>query len=163
MINIQMATVTGYEKPQDFLGLENVQVVQTVIEDEIDATPALLINPSGDESAPQEGDRIAVLLIGNFRIAIGGLDQIAPESEQGEKRFYSRTADGSIAASISINSDGSIVFDSVENNNFSMIFGTTTIEFSQSGISITTPIGTYDALTHIHPTGTGPSGPPKVP
>lgn len=158
MMNIQMATVKGYAVGE-FLNLENVQIVQTIIEGDIDATPALLINPAGDESAPKIDDRIPVLRIGNFRLAIGGLDSVTPITEQGEKRFYSRDADGNIISSFYMKKDGSIEINNDPGKTLTMNFGATSIEFSATGMKIIIGGVTYDALTHIHSTGVGPSGP----
>ena len=105
MINIQMGTVTGYQTG-DFLNIKNVQVLQVTVEGEPDATPALLINPAMDESAPKNGDRVLILRLGNFAIAIGGIDGIAPETAQGEKRLYSRDGNGDIAAFLFLLSSG---------------------------------------------------------
>lgn len=106
-LNVQMATVTGY-KIGSFLGLGNIQILQVKIEDDNDATPVLLINPDGDESAPQNGERIPVITIGNFRISIGGLDGILPITSQGEKRLYSKDSSGNIAAYAYFDKDGNL-------------------------------------------------------
>lgn len=102
-----MATVTGY-RTGDFFDLKNAQIMQVTIEGESDATDALLINPAGDESAPKKDDRIPVLRIGNFRLAIGGIDGIAPTTAEGEKRLYSRDSNGNVAAQMLLDANGNI-------------------------------------------------------
>jgi hypothetical protein len=105
IFGIQTGTITGYRTGK-FLDLENVYIVQVVIETEADATDALLINPSGDDSPPMNGDRAALLRIGNFRFAIGSNDSVAPESAQGEKKLYSRDSAGEVAAFVSMLESG---------------------------------------------------------
>ena len=88
--------------------------------------------------------------------------EIEPDTDRGEVRFYSTDSTGKIIkSSIKFLNDGSIETIIDPAGKFTMTFSPTNkIEFSASGMKITTPAGTYNALTHIHPTGTGPSGPP---
>lgn len=153
MISIQMGTITGYEKSGTLLGLENIQIVQTIIEDDIDATPAILVNPSGDESAPQEGDRVTILKIGNFSLAIGGLDSVIPEADQGEKKLYSKDSSGEIAAFIFLLSSGQMQLNGS---------GDFAVRFSALETMVSTLNTKFDA--HIHPDpSSGSTGPPTVP
>ena len=108
MLSIKMGTVTGYEIGT-LLNIENVQILQVTIENDQDATPAILINPAMDESTPKTGDRVMIIKIGNFSLAIGGIDGIEPITAEGEKRLYSRDSGGDISASITLQADGKIV------------------------------------------------------
>ena len=108
MLSIKMGTVTGYEIGT-LLNIENVQILQVTIENDQDATLAILINPAMDESTPKIDDRVMIIKIGNFSLAIGGIDGIEPITAEGEKRLYSRDSGGDISASITLQADGKIV------------------------------------------------------
>lgn len=150
MINIQMGTVTGYNTG-DFLNIKNVQVLQVTVEGEPDATPALLINPAMDESAPKNGERVAILKLGNFAIAIGGIDGIAPETAQGEKRLYSRDGNGDIAAFLFLLSSGIMQLNGT---------GDFLARFNELESGFNTLKSDHNSfLTHVH----GPAGSPPVP
>ena len=151
MIVIQMGTVTGYDTG-DFLNIKNVQVLQVIVEGEQDATPALLINPAMDESAPKKDDRVLILRLGNFSIAIGGIDGLAPETAEGEKKLYSRDGNGDIAAFILLLSSGIMEL----NGN-----GDNAVRFSKLDDQITILNSKYDS--HIHPDPvSGSTGIPTV-
>lgn len=155
MISIQMATVTGYEKSGVLLGLENIQIVQVIIEDDIDATPAILVNPAGDESAPQEGDRVSVLSIGNFRIALGGLDSVTPTAEQGERKLYSKDSAGEIAAFLSLLSSGQMQLNGT--GDFAVRF----LELESGFNELKDDHNNF--LTHVHGAAGTPPTPPALP
>lgn len=83
----------------------------------------------------------------------------------GEKRFYARSpADGSVICSGWLHGDGMIEFESLKTG-VCFKFGLVTID-DQGNIltpgEVTAKAGTPQLVTltqHIHPTGTGPSGP----
>lgn len=152
MINIQFGTISGYRKG-DYLNLENVQVLQVYIENDIDAFDALLINPAMDESAPKNGDRIAILKLGNFSIAIGGIDGIEPVTEQGEKRLYSRDENGAIAAFISLLASGIIELNGT---------GDFAVRFLELEKQIDILNTKYDSHTHTSGGSGSPTTPPLV-
>ncbi|MCK4820545.1 hypothetical protein KA005_32570, partial [bacterium] len=151
MINIKMGTVTGYETGT-FLNIENVQILQVVIENQLDAQPALLINPAMDESAPKIDDRVLIIKIGNFALAIGGIDGIEPVTAQGEKRLYSRDSAGAVAAFITLltsgvmelngNNDNAVRFSALESG-----FNTLRDNLNSAVFAVTVDPGTHVGAT----------------
>lgn len=131
----------------------------------------------GIEINPADGENLIISRIGNsdsFMVTIGGTNQkIAPDTERGERRIFSVSEDGeTIGAIAKFKNDGSIILQSTDAGEAktTTTFGadgkilinippSTEIEFSASGMKITVGGVVYDALTHIHPTGVGPSGP----
>ncbi len=120
----------------------------------------------GIEINPADGENLVITKIKNsssFVVSIGGTNQnIAPDTGRGERKIYSVSADGkTLMASMKFLNDGTIeMLTSDPAKKFTMTFGTTIIEFSVAGMKITAGGVTYNALTHLHPTGVGPSGPP---
>ena len=98
-------------------------------------------------------------------VSVGGINQnIAPSCQRGERKIYSVSEDGKTAkAFLLLKNDGSINIECMDAaKKLTMTFGTTSIEFSIDGMKVITATGTYNFLTHIHPTGVGPSGPTQV-
>lgn len=158
------AVVTGTERVSDDDG-EGLIVTY----DEHGAAPeeAEHYAPAGDDSPPLPGDFPAVDDApgrGNKRIT-GYVDsKNKGKALEGEKRVYARAADGSVAAEIWLHGDGLVEILSLKPGGKYKIGK---VEIDEDG-NITTP-GEVTAkadtpakvtLTqHIHPTGTGPSGP----
>ena len=151
MISIKMGTVTGY-KTDTFLDIDNVQILQVVIENKNDAQPALLINPAQDESAPKINDRVLIIKIGNFNLAIGGIDGISPVTAQGEKRLYSRDSSGAVAAFLTLLSSGIIELNGNNDNavRFSALesgFNTLRDNLNSAAFAVTVDPGTHQGST----------------
>jgi hypothetical protein len=71
-----------------------------------------LFNASGDDSPPLKNDKVIILKIdgtGNF-IGVGVLGE-SQGANPGEKIFFSRDENGSVAAIIKLLNDGTIFFD----------------------------------------------------
>lgn len=108
----------------------------------------------GDDSFPLADDVVYVgddVGTGTGQI-LGYQDpKTAPKALAGEKRIYSRSGPGVIAAEIWLKADGSIVVKSA----------TGSIDLDASGvISFTTPLGKYGADSHLHVSPFGPTGAP---
>lgn len=110
--------------------------------------------PPGDDAQPLAGD---VAYVGEDRGA--GAAQIAgyqdpktpPLAAAGEKRIYSRSGPGTVAAEVWLKANGAVL----------IVNGSGSIELDPAGnVTVTTPAGTFGAATHTHTTPFGPSGPP---
>lgn len=110
--------------------------------------------PAGDDSQPLAGDD-AILVAdegtGNAQI-VGYQDPAStPKAGAGEKRIYSRSAPGVMAAEVWLKADGTISIASLIGS----------VEVAPSGaITFTTALGTYGADTHTHLSPFGPTGAP---
>lgn len=147
------ATVTGYLK-ETFRGGTKTVSISKVSAGANNYSPLNCFSP-GFEICPADGEHLVITKIENsesFMVTIGGINQnIEPVTNKGERRIFSVSSDGkTIKSDMRFTNDGKI----------KMIFGTTTIEFSSTGMKVTTPAGAVNFLTHIHQTGTGPSGAP---
>lgn len=122
----------------------------------------------GIEINPADGEFLVVDRLNDsssFMVSVGGINQnIAPSCARGERKIYSVAPDGKSAkAFLLLKNDGSIQLECLDSaKKLTMKFGTTSIEFSISGMKVITAAGSYNFLTHTHPTPNGPSGPTKI-
>jgi hypothetical protein len=155
------ATVAGAQAPE--LTLER---------DGEETLTALALGPPGDDSPPLPGD---LAYLGDdagagAAQALGYQDPETPgEAEPGEKRLYSRSGPGVVAASVFLKRDGAIVIESTGGASLTLAadgsaliataLGSVELD-TAGGVTATTPLGTFGAGTHTHSTPFGPSGPP---
>ncbi len=130
----------------------------------------------GDDAVPLPGDDVA-LVEGEGsgeEHAVGYADPSAKKAAPGERRIYSRTPAGQLAAEFWLKGDGSVEITNllataggVLKMNADGSMALNGIEISPTG-SITVPVGAtlgnpvLDLLTHIHAVAAapGPTGPP---
>jgi hypothetical protein len=119
-----------------------------------DAITAYHFAPAGDDSPPLPSD-VAYLGddqgTGNAQ-ALGYQDPDSlPVAGVGEKRIYSRSAPGVVACEVWLKANGTLVLKNLLGS----------IELDLAGnVTVTTPLGTFGAATHVHPSPFGPTGPP---
>lgn len=153
-----------------------------------DAVTGYHFAPPGDDAQPLKSD-VAYLgrtegkgtaqVLGYQDPANAGL------AGPGERRLYARSADGTVVAQLWLKADGTVVLSndlgSVElaadgtitatNGQASAalaIDGAASLSNALGGIAVdaagnvtaTTPLGTFGAGTHLHPSPFGPTGPP---
>lgn len=116
---------------------------------------ALTARSAGDDAPPMEGDRLVLVRIegtGDHLIA-GVVDGVDSSVEAGERKLYSRDASGSVAATLYLRRDGTIVLNDncVINTDGTILAPDIKLGIAQLSI-----------LSHIHTTPSGPSGPPQV-
>jgi hypothetical protein len=61
---------------------------------------------AGDDTSPQEGDIVAVERYGGILVVTASKSPGDPERKTGEREIYSRTADGTKAARLTLKTDG---------------------------------------------------------
>ncbi len=107
---------------------------------------ARLYGPAGDDSPPLDDDRIALMKIdGSGKwIAVGVLMK-SDSAEPGEKKLYSRDANGNVKAEIYLKKDG--VMELNGNADFAVAFNDLKIQFNE----LKTAFNTH---THIYIPGT---------
>jgi hypothetical protein len=126
----------------------------------------------GDDSRPLAGDDAYLADdegAGN-RQAVGYRDQRStPKAGAGEKRIYSRSAPGVMAAEVWLKADGTIVVTNAigvalqlaPSGAASVSNALGSIDLDAAGnVTATTPLGTFGAGTHGHNSPFGPIGPP---
>ncbi len=108
----KIGQVTGQEV-KTYKGVDNVRVLQVAL---FGANPESVVymNTSGEDTAPMNGDMVIVRELGADKYTFGIKDLVLPESEPGEKRFYSRDSDGNVIAALHLKSDGSIISEAVK-------------------------------------------------
>lgn len=125
----------------------------------------------GDDAQPLAGD--AAYLgddLGSGAAQITGYQDptTAPKAGAGEKRIYSRSGPGVMAAEVWLKADGSIVIanaaGSVElaaDGSSQMVnpLGSVALD-AAGGVTFTTPLGTFTGDLHQHLSPFGPTGPP---
>lgn len=139
--------------------------------------------PPGDDSHPLPGDYCyssRQRATGRWAV-LGYLDaRNAPEAEPGERRFYSRNADGEIQAVVWLKADGAIELSNAEGSILLQSGGTVVINGVQidpsgnitgpgdadftgdlSGATVTETSGNVGLGTHTH--GMPPDTPPPTP
>lgn len=129
--------------------------------------------PPGDDSYPLPDDYVAVVPAGGSgtESAVGYIDtENQAQALAGEKRLYSRDANGAVKTVIWLKNDGSLVIQNGAGTIQMATGGTVTI----NGVTIDTngnivAPGEVTAMngpssvklsTHLHPTAMGPSDPP---
>jgi hypothetical protein len=123
----------------------------------------------GDDSLPLPGDPVALEdASGSGNEQVVGYADIknAPKAGPGEKRIYSRAADGSPAAEFWLKANGDIVVTSLAPGGKITLNGVTIDQ--QSNLTApgevvamaATPATAVKLSTHLHPTGVGPTSPP---
>lgn len=122
--------------------------------------------PAGDDSLPLPADSAVVVDASGRDVVVGYVD---PKNEgkaaPGEKRTYARDAAGKVVAEIWAKANGDVAITSLEAGGKIILNG---VEIDQqgnikapgeiTGMAATTAV---NVTTHVHPTGVGPSGPPK--
>jgi hypothetical protein len=159
------AVVQSFERVSDEDG-EGVDVkIETAGEDNVDEAEHFA--NVGDDAPPLKGDFAAVSEApgaGSLRVA-GYVDSKNPgKALGGEKRIYARSADGAPVAEIWLHGDGLVEITALAPGGRYKIGK---VEIDQDGNiktpgEVTAKADTPAMVTltqHIHPTGTGPSGP----
>lgn len=165
MPDISVSVVTSFERTAD----EDGNSVEVKV-DQGDQQPIVAehYGAPGDDSPPLPGDIVATKESSGkgSAQAIGYNDaKNAGVALGGEKRIYARDPDdGSIVAEGWLKGNGDVAFTSIKSGGKIILNG---VEIDQQG-NITAPgevtakAGSAQLVTltqHIHPTGTGPSGP----
>lgn len=75
------------------------------------------LNVVGDDTAPVNGDEVVVFEVAkNYKVTLGTKDQIVAAVASGEKKLYSRNADGNVISSIYLKDDGTIEAESFDSD-----------------------------------------------
>lgn len=115
-----------------------------------------VFQPSGEDSNPIESDYpILMKMPGTNRYAIVGyVDSInSGESAAGEKRFYARSADGTITGSLWLKADGTHTFNS--GTNHAVQYEALKSAFDELRSELNTFIGVFNNHTHLYAPGPG--------
>jgi len=173
----QIATVISTER---VTGDDGNPIVEVRCDAGAGPITAELLQPSGDDSLPLPGDFVA-LVEGpgqGTQLAVATCDgKNTGTSAAGERRLYARkNADGTIVSDLWLKGDGTIAIRGLVNG------GSATLDPSDgswnlNGVKIdkqgnltapgeitakaATPATAVKLSTHLHPTGTGPSGSPQ--
>lgn len=119
-----------------------------------DTAIADTFQPSGEDSPPLPGDTVAMVpgpSTGTVQTT-GYDDDTEREAEPGEKRTYSRSAPGVLAASIYLQKDGSILIrDHVGGGDVVLGGGEVTAKADTASVGLS---------SHLTPSPFGPLGPP---
>ena len=108
---MQTGRVTGQEIKPNRDGGVDVRLLQVNLntDQRPDIHTVQYFPMSGDDSPPQNGDRVIVLSIGqSFKIAIAVQDSVIPSMPAGEKKSFSRDSAGDIAAFINFLAGGDL-------------------------------------------------------
>ena len=107
---VDIGTVTGQEIRVNRDGGVDVRLLQVqMVGDDVQTVQYMPM--AGDDAPPMIGDLVAVIPIGPaFRVALGVRDSVVPSVAAGEKKIYSRDANGDIIASCHLKADGGIDF-----------------------------------------------------
>jgi phage gp45-like len=104
-----LGTVTGQEIKTNRNGEVDVRLLQVQFSNERDIQTVQHFNPSGEDSAPINGDEVIVFEIGAaFKVAVATQDALAAVMGAGEKKLYSRDSGGAIAAFINLLAGGNL-------------------------------------------------------
>lgn len=172
----RIATVVSTKRLLD----EGVQVVEILVDtgggnnvtvDHFDGAGEDALPLPGDLVALEEGDGT-----GNL-IAVAYHDsKNAGKAANGEKRFVARKADGTIVSELWLKGDGAIEVNGLVNGGALKLdpsngtWSCNGVTFDKQGNIVApgevtgmaaTPATAVKLSTHLHPTGTGPSGPPQ--
>jgi hypothetical protein len=98
------------------------RALQGIEVDEVEIDPgdgaletATHFGPPGDDAQPLDGDHAAVVEGSGEQLVVGYLDPVnARITGPGERRIYSRRADGEVVASVLLESDGTVTVESIE-------------------------------------------------
>ena len=117
-MNIELATVSGFEIRQNQNSGRDVVMLQVYISDKTDTYSAQLFCGIGNNYIPPIDSTVLLVSINaNFKIAIASDDGLDPlDSEEGEKVIYSSDDDGVRRAQITLAQEGNLELDSIDNN-----------------------------------------------
>lgn len=109
---VTFGTITGQEIKENRNGGVLVRLLQVRMSNDVDIQTVQYLPMSGEDTAPQIGDKVAVLSVGPaFQVAVGVQDSITPSVDAGEYKTYSRDSMGLIAAFIFMSTGGNIEID----------------------------------------------------
>lgn len=112
---VTLGIVTGSEKKKNRDGSIAAVLLQVQMSAVEDVQTVQYMPSSGEDSPPQEGDKVVVLELGTaFKLAVGVQDAIAPAINPGERKVYSRSDAGAIAAFMLLANSGDIEFGGVK-------------------------------------------------
>jgi hypothetical protein len=177
------AVVQSFERVSDENGNGVDVKIETAGADNVDEAEHFA--NCGDDAPPLPGDFAAISdAPGKGSLRVGGYADAKNLGKAlgGEKRIYARSSDGTLVAEIWLKGDGSIHVEAIQSGSDVTIStlqsggkinlngvqidtsGNVTVpgKVNATGEVTTSAAGAPVKLsTHIHPTGTGPSGPPQ--
>jgi hypothetical protein len=148
-MGLSIGKITGVDIGKNKDGTKDVRLLQVEMSGPDDVRTVELFTVSGEDSAPEVGDEVAIRVLGTSSNLIGEStkDTVAPSVNEGEKKLYSY-ASGTVKASIYLKADGSIEIQTLSAVN---VVGDVIADFGVTNISL---------LNHYHqgnlgyPTGT---------
>lgn len=160
---VEIGKVTGSRVGENRDGGENVRLLQIVLTDDNDVQEVELYQPAGVDSNPVNNSMVLVLPAGQaWKIVVAVNDGVEPMVGRGEYKIYS-SADGTILASVYVNSDGETVIN--DGTDYAVAFEDLKIAFDQLQSDFDYAMQALNA--HVHAVaGAPPSGPlpsPPVP
>lgn len=157
---IQRGKVTGREIKKNRDGTKNVLLLQVEITDPDDIQTVEYMTPSGEDANPPNGSDVAIVSVGNaYKIAITADNGVEPVMAPGEKRLYSTSTSGDVAADLKFLTDG--VAELNGNGDFAVRFLKLKEAFDQLKNDYNTHISNYNIHVHSNPEG-GNTGVPTV-
>jgi hypothetical protein len=108
-MGLSVGKITGVDIGKNKDGTKDVRLLQVEMSGPDDVRTVELFTVSGEDSAPEVGDEVAIRALGTSSNLIGEStkDTVAPSVNEGEKKLYSY-ASGTVKASIYLKADGSI-------------------------------------------------------
>ncbi|KPK95638.1 hypothetical protein AMJ80_04500 [bacterium SM23_31] len=112
-----------------------------------DVRTAELISQAGEDTYPGEGSRVLILNAGAFLAAIASTDDLEPETEAGEKEFYSTDSPiTSKLARIKLNKNSEIIMN--EGTDFAVAYTDLKTAFDKLKTDFNNFISVFNAHTH---------------
>ena len=106
---VAIGRVTGQTIAENRDGAADVRLLQVEMSAPGDVQTVQYMPMAGDDSPPQNWDRVVVLPIGSaFRVALAVQDTVAPSMPAGEKKVYARDGAGDIAAFLNLRAGGDL-------------------------------------------------------
>ncbi|MHA1379300.1 MAG: hypothetical protein ACTSRG_13030 [Candidatus Helarchaeota archaeon] len=113
----------------------------------------------GIEINPAVGERIIITKIDNsdsYLVNIGGVsDNVSPDTNPGERRFFSVNSNGNLSAYTKLKNNGILELNG--NNNFAVLYNELLEEFNKLNDKFNAHISTFNS--HTHPYQDTPVGP----
>jgi hypothetical protein len=156
-----IGTVTGQSIGKNRDGDKDVRLLQVQMIEPDNVEEIQQIEWAGIDSAPINGDEVAIIEISeSYKIAIASDGNNAPSVNAGEKKISSRDSNGDIASSIYLKSDGQMILNG--GGDYAVRFNELKTAFNELKSDFNTFVTTKYNL-HNHPTApVGPVSPPSV-
>ena len=141
------AKVTGYIKDKFAGGNRTVSVSK--VKGLGNDSQVLHCFAPGVEINPADNSNLAIQMVGGFSVAVGGVNQdIEPDTERGEKRFFSTDDTGKgIKAIVKFKADGTLELNGATDS--AVLYSKMLAEFNKLNAKYDDLVSKYNAHIHI--------------